>query len=146
MQFIIQDIHKTFSQTQPIYLIRIIYIFQPHMVIIWLAHKTQSTRLRLCSRFQCLGHMYLYKTYTHAPFHGKHNSTIFNRLFAYLFVIYIFINFHFSKKKHTPLYYRHAATSPQNIKRHNFTECFTISVTLARLSTSSLRMVEDRNM
>ena len=41
---------------------------------------------------------------------------------------------------------RHAATSLHNIQRRNFTECFNRSVTLARLCTSSLRMVEDRNM
>ena len=41
---------------------------------------------------------------------------------------------------------RHAATSPHNIKRRNFAECFTRSVTLARLCTRSLRLVEDRNM
>ena len=29
---------------------------------------------------------------------------------------------------------------------YNFTECFNRSVTLARLCTSSLRMVEDRNL
>ena len=40
---------------------------------------------------------------------------------------------------------RHAATS-HNIQRHNFTECFDRNITLARLYTSSLRMVEDRNM
>jgi len=40
----------------------------------------------------------------------------------------------------------HAATSPHNIQRRNFSECFNRSVTLARLCTSSLRMVEDRNM
>ena len=40
---------------------------------------------------------------------------------------------------------RHAATSPHNIRRRNFTECFNRSVTLARLCTSSLWMVEDRN-
>ena len=33
----------------------------------------------------------------------------------------------------------------QNARR-NFTECFNISVTLARFSASSLMMVEDRNM
>ena len=47
---------------------------------------------------------------------------------------------------HTFLYYRHAATSPHNIQRRNFTECCNRSVTLATFSTSSLRMVEDRNM
>jgi len=31
-------------------------------------------------------------------------------------------------------------------KRHNFTECFKRNITLARLYTRSLRMVEDRNM
>ena len=36
--------------------------------------------------------------------------------------------------------------SPHNIERRNFTECFNRSVTLARLCTSSLGMVEDRNM
>ena len=41
---------------------------------------------------------------------------------------------------------RHAATSPHNIQRRNFTECFNTSVILARLCTLSLRMVEDRNM
>ena len=41
---------------------------------------------------------------------------------------------------------RHAATSPHNIQRRNFTECFNRSVTSARLCKSSLRMVEDRNM
>ena len=40
---------------------------------------------------------------------------------------------------------RHAATSPHNTRR-NFTECFNRSVTLARLCTSSLRMVESRHM
>ena len=40
---------------------------------------------------------------------------------------------------------RHAATSPHNIQRRNFTECFNGNVTLDRLCTSSLRMVEDRN-
>jgi hypothetical protein len=40
---------------------------------------------------------------------------------------------------------RYAATSPHNIRR-NFTECFNRNVTLPRLCTSSLRMVEDRNM
>ena len=38
---------------------------------------------------------------------------------------------------------RNAATSPHNIQRRNFTECFNRSVTLAMLCTSSLRMVED---
>ena len=45
---------------------------------------------------------------------------------------------------------RYAATSPHNIQRHNFTECFNRSVTSvktsARLCTSCLKMVEDRNM
>jgi len=41
---------------------------------------------------------------------------------------------------------RHAATSPHNIQRRNFTDCFNRSVSLVRLCTSSLRMVEDRNM
>ena len=41
---------------------------------------------------------------------------------------------------------RHAATSPHNIQRRNFTECFNRSVNLVRLCTSSLRMVQDRNM
>ena len=41
---------------------------------------------------------------------------------------------------------RHAATSQHNIQRRNFTECFNKSVTSARLFTSSLRMVEIRNM
>jgi len=41
---------------------------------------------------------------------------------------------------------RHAATSPHNIQRRNFIEYFNRSVTLARLYTSSLRMVEDRNV
>jgi len=43
---------------------------------------------------------------------------------------------------------RHAATSPHNIRvqRHIFTEYFNRSVTLARLYTSSLKMVEDRNI
>ena len=41
---------------------------------------------------------------------------------------------------------RHAATSPHNIQRRNFIECFKRSVTLARHCTRSLRMVEDRNM
>jgi hypothetical protein len=41
---------------------------------------------------------------------------------------------------------RHAATSPHNIQRLNFTECFNRSVTLTRLCINSLRMVEDRNM
>ena len=40
---------------------------------------------------------------------------------------------------------RHAATSPHNMRR-NFGECINRSVTLARLCTSSLRVVEDRNM
>jgi len=40
---------------------------------------------------------------------------------------------------------RHAATSPHNIQWHNFTECFNRNVTLARLTTSSLMMFEDRN-
>ena len=40
----------------------------------------------------------------------------------------------------------HAATSPHNIQRHNSTECINRSIALARLYTSSLRMVEDRNM
>ena len=48
-------------------------------------------------------------------------------------------------KQHTR-YFKHAATSPHNIQRRNFTECFNRSVTLAKLCTSSLRMVEDRNM
>ena len=34
---------------------------------------------------------------------------------------------------------RQAATSPQNIQRHNFTECFDRNINLARLCTSSLR-------
>ena len=73
-------------------------------------------------------------------------NSIFICLFAYLFVFYIiFIHFHYSKKN-TPLYYRHATTSPHNIRRRYVTECFNRSVTLARLHTSSLRMVEDRNM
>ena len=33
-----------------------------------------------------------------------------------------------------------------DIQRHNFAECFNRNVTLARLYTSCLRMVEDRNM
>jgi hypothetical protein len=41
---------------------------------------------------------------------------------------------------------RHAATSPHNTQRRNFTQCFNRSVTLSRLCTNSLRMVEDRNM
>ena len=41
---------------------------------------------------------------------------------------------------------RHDATSPHNIKRCNFTEYFNRSVTLARLCTISLGIVEDRNM
>ena len=41
---------------------------------------------------------------------------------------------------------RHAATSAHNIQRRNFTECFHRSVTLTRLCTSCLRIVEDRNM
>jgi hypothetical protein len=40
----------------------------------------------------------------------------------------------------------HAATSPHNIQRQNFTKCFDRNITLARLCTSSLRMVEDRNI
>ena len=40
----------------------------------------------------------------------------------------------------------HAATSLHDIQGHNFTECFDRNITLARLSTSSLRMVEDRNV
>ena len=36
---------------------------------------------------------------------------------------------------------RHSATSAQSIQRRNFTKCFNRSVTLARLCTSSLRMV-----
>ena len=47
---------------------------------------------------------------------------------------------------HTHAISRHAATSPHNTQRRNFTECFNRSVTLARLCKSSLRMVEDRNM
>ena len=39
-----------------------------------------------------------------------------------------------------------AATSPNNIKRRNFTECCNINITLARFSTSPLMMVVDRNM
>ena len=41
---------------------------------------------------------------------------------------------------------RHAATFPHNIERRNFTEYFKRSVTLARLCTSFLRMVENRDM
>ena len=41
---------------------------------------------------------------------------------------------------------RHADKSPHNIQLRNFTECFNRCVTLARLCTSSLRRVEDRNM
>jgi hypothetical protein len=41
---------------------------------------------------------------------------------------------------------RHTATFPHNIQRRNFTEYFNRSVSLARLCTSSLMMVEDRNM
>jgi len=41
---------------------------------------------------------------------------------------------------------RQAATSPQNIQRHNINECFDRNITLARLCKNSLRMVEDRNM
>jgi len=41
---------------------------------------------------------------------------------------------------------RHAATYPHKIQRRNFTECFNRNITLARLCTISLRMVEDRNM
>jgi hypothetical protein len=40
----------------------------------------------------------------------------------------------------------HAVTYPHNTQRRNFTECFNRRVTLSRLCTSSLRMVEDRNM
>jgi len=40
----------------------------------------------------------------------------------------------------------YAATSTHNILRRNFNECFNRNITLARLCTSSLRMVEDRNM
>jgi len=39
-----------------------------------------------------------------------------------------------------------AAISSHNMQRRNFTECFNRNITLARLCTSSLRMVEDRNM
>ena len=39
-----------------------------------------------------------------------------------------------------------AATSSNNIKRRNFTECFNINITLARFSKSSLMMVVDRNI
>ena len=41
---------------------------------------------------------------------------------------------------------RQAAPSSHNIQRRNFTESFNVNITLARLCTSSLRMVEDRNM
>ena len=41
---------------------------------------------------------------------------------------------------------RHAATSPHNIQRHNYTEYFDRITTLARLCGSSPRMVEDRNI
>ena len=41
---------------------------------------------------------------------------------------------------------RHAATSPHNIQLRNFSKCFNRDITLARLCTSFLRMVEDRNM
>jgi len=40
----------------------------------------------------------------------------------------------------------HAATYPHNIQRQNYTERFDRIITLARLCTSSLRTVEDRNM
>jgi len=49
-------------------------------------------------------------------------------------------------KKNTHFHYRHAATNPHNTRRRNFTECFNRNINLARLCTSSLRMVEDRNM
>ena len=38
--------------------------------------------------------------------------------------------------------WQQAATSPHNIRR-NFTECFNRNISLARLCTSSLRMVEE---
>jgi hypothetical protein len=41
------------------------------------------------------------------------------------------------KKKYVVMYYamvlQHAATPPHNTQRRNFTDCFNISVTLARL-------------
>jgi len=40
----------------------------------------------------------------------------------------------------------HAATQLHNKQRRNFTACFNVNITLARLSASSLMMVEDRNM
>ena len=54
----------------------------------------------------------------------------------------IFLVLSLHNKQHT----RHFTTSLHSIQRCNFTECFNRSVTLARLCTSSLRMVEDRNM
>jgi len=48
------------------------------------------------------------------------------------------------------LYYtktwQHAATSRHNIQRLNFTEGINRNVISARLCTSYLRMIEDRNM
>ena len=42
--------------------------------------------------------------------------------------------------------WKHGATRPHNKKRRNFIECFSVNITLARFSASSLMMVEDRNM
>jgi len=41
--------------------------------------------------------------------------------------------------------WQHAATFPDNIRRH-YTERFDGILNLVRLCTNSLRMVEDRNM
>ena len=41
---------------------------------------------------------------------------------------------------------RHTVTSPQNIQRRYFTECINRNIALARLFSSSLMMVGDRNM
>ena len=63
-----------------------------------------------------------------------------------LFVVQIDIAVSVCTSNSTHAILGHSATSPHNIQRDNFKECFKRSVTLARFSTSSLRMVEDRNM
>jgi hypothetical protein len=61
-----------------------------------------------------------------------------------LFLVQTDISLH--NKQHTRHFMTCCHISTHNIKRRDFTECFNRSVTLARVCTSSLRMVEDRNM
>jgi hypothetical protein len=81
------------------------------------------------------------------PFCTAHNthitlkvnlSHLYLSIYLFICVLYLlFMFFHIYNFKNT-FYCRHAATAPHNLTKYN--------VTLTRLHTISLRMVEDRNM